>query len=414
MTTVAQFWNRNRIAGAVYVLLGLLAVLYFGVSNPAKNDVTLRLTADTSLTFGARPVIIVLGLVTVAVGVALLAVLTARSHFAWTAGVALGALVLAFLFWGTSLAKTLHTIPVEALLYGTLIAATPLIFGALAGVLCERSGVVNINIEGQLLVGAFAGALVGTMTKSVWAGLIAAGVCGALMAALLAVFAIKYLVDQVVLGVVLNVLAFGITGVIYERLMQPNAAEYNNAGQFKPWEVPGLSDIPLLGPVLFRHNLFVYLALALVAAITFALFYTRWGLRTRAVGEHPTAADTLGIKVRLVRYRNTIMGGFVAGLGGAMLTIGAGVTFNKEMTAGKGFIALAALIFGRWSPVGAMLAALLFGFADAMQQFLSSVISPVPSQFLQMAPYLATLFAVAGLVGKVRAPAADGKPYVKG
>ncbi|MEV6527015.1 ABC transporter permease [Longispora sp. NPDC051575] len=405
------FWNRSRKAGAVYVVLGLFAFAFFGLIKPATEQVVLKFTDDTSLTFGPRAVILVLGLLTVAAGGALLA---GRDWFPTATAVALLGFVGAFMLWAVSLAKVGHTIYAVDLVNGTLIAALPLIFGSLGGVLCERSGVVNINIEGQLLIGAFGGALVGTLTQNVWAGIVAGAVFGALMAALLAVFAIKYLVDQVVLGVILNVLAIGITGVIYERLMQPEATTYNQPPKLDNWNIPLLSDIPFLGPALFRNNVFVYLALILVGVVTFALFRTRWGLRTRAVGEHPTAADTVGIKVRAVRYRNVILGGLVAGLGGAALTLGSGLAFNKNMTAGKGFIALAAVIFGRWSPTGALGAALLFGFADKLQTVLSSTQSPIPSDFLRMAPYIATLFAVAGLVGKVRAPAADGKPYVKG
>ncbi|WP_412541638.1 ABC transporter permease [Longispora sp. K20-0274] len=405
------FWSRSRKAGAVYVVLGLFAFVFFGLIKPAGAEVVLKLTDGTSFSFGPRPVVIVLGLLTVAAGAALLA---GKEWFPAATAVALLGFVGAFMLWAVSLAKTGHTIYAIDLVNGTLLAALPLIFGSLGGVLCERSGVVNINIEGQLLVGAFGGALFGTLTNNVWIGILAGALFGALMAALLAVFAIKYLVDQVVLGVILNVLALGITGVIYERLMQPDAAHYNTPPKLANWNIPLLADIPFLGPALFRSNLFVYLALVLVAVVTFGLFRTRWGLRTRAVGEHPTAADTVGIKVRAVRYRNVILGGLVAGLGGAALTLGANLTFNKNMTAGKGFIALAAVIFGRWSPTGALGAALLFGFADKLQIVLNSTQSPIPSDFLRMAPYIATLFAVAGLVGKVRAPAADGKPYVKG
>jgi len=169
----------------------------------------------------------------------------------------------------------------------------------------------------------------------------------------------------------------------------------------------------VIGPAIFRGNFFLYLALILVLVVHLALFRTRWGLRTRSVGEHPTAADTLGVRVLALRYRNVVLGGFVAGIGGASYTL-ALYTFTKNMIGGKGFIALAALIFGRWSPTGALLAALFFGFADQLSTYLGAINSVIPSQFLAMLPYLATILAVAGLVGRVRAPAADGKPYVKG
>lgn len=236
------------------------------------------------------------------------------------------------------------------------------------------------------------------------------------MGALLAVFAIKYVVNQVVLGVVINAFALGITGFGYDALMQSDPSAYNEPGFFAPIRIPVLADIPVIGQLFFNVNIIVYMTYILIIVIDVALFRTRWGLRTRAVGEHPKAADTVGIKVLRTRYRNVIMGGVVAGLGGAFLTIGAIGGFTKDISSGKGFIALAAVIFGKWSPRGAIGAALLFGFADALQSLLSVAGTPVPipSNFLLMLPYLATLFAVAGLVGRVQAPAADGEPYVKG
>jgi simple sugar transport system permease protein len=227
------------------------------------------------------------------------------------------------------------------------------------------------------------------------------------------VFAIRYLVDQVVMGIVLNLFALGLTGFIYERLMQRDQQAYNEPPKFGNWEIPLLSDIPVIGPALFRSSIFLYLALVLVAVIQFGLYRTRWGLRTRSVGEHPTAADTLGVRVLGLRYRNVLMAGAVAGVGGASYTLLL-YSFTKNMIGGQGFIALAALIFGRWSPTGALLASLFFGFADQLGAYLGAINSIIPSEFLAMLPYLATILAVAGLVGRVRAPAADGKPYIKG
>lgn len=406
-TTARGFWTRSRKAGTAYVLLGLLAAACF-TPFTAAGSARFEFTpgGGLALSLPAAPSVVVFGLVCAAAGALLLAGL-GKHHFGWTTAVALTALLLAFLCWQVAG----HAMPVFDTVEGTLKLSLPLILGAMAGVLCERAGVINVAIEGHFLVGAFAGAFVGTLAASMWIGLIAAALGGALLALLLAVLAIRYLVDQVVLGVVLNVLALGLTGVLYESLMQRNPERYNQPDIFPEWTIPGLSKIPLLGPAIFQANVFVYLALILVVVLSVALFHTRWGLRVRAVGEHPTAADTVGIRVRLVRYRNVIYGGLLAGVGGAFFTIGSVGAFNKNMTSGKGFIALAALIFGRWSPTGAFAAALLFGFADKLQEFLGSIGSPIPSQFLLMAPYLATIFAVAGLVGKVRAPAADGRPY---
>jgi general nucleoside transport system permease protein len=409
------FWTRDRKVGAVLLALGLLAAVLFGA---LATDQQARFTlsddsAGAALTVDGTLGAIGFGVLTVLAGAAML---SGRAHrwFLVLLGVGVVAFVLSFLCWQVSAApEGQNFMPLVNILRGTFILALPLIFGALAGVLCERSGVVNVAIEGQLLMGAFAGALVGTLSGSAWVGLLAAALGGAFISLLLAIFTIRYLVDQVVMGIVLNLLALGLTGFLYERLMQTDTEKYNQPPRFDTWEIPLLSDIPVLGPALFSGNIFLYLGLILVLVIHIALFRTRWGLRTRSVGEHPTAADTLGVKVLAVRYRNVILAGLIAGIGGASYTL-ALYTFTKNMIGGKGFIALAALIFGRWSPTGALLAALFFGFADQLGTYLGAINSIIPSQFLAMLPYLATILAVAGLVGKVRAPAADGKPYIKG
>ncbi|PGH43545.1 ABC transporter permease [Micromonospora sp. WMMA1996] len=409
------FWTRTRKAGAVLLALGVLAAVLFGaLATDQQARFTLSETeGGAALEINGTIGAILFGVIAAAAGAALLAGVP-RRWFTLLLGAGLVAFVLSFLCWQVSAApEGRNFMPLVNVVRGTFILALPLIFGALAGVLCERSGVVNVAIEGQLLMGAFSGALFGSISGNVWVGLVAAAIGGAFISLLLAVFAIRYLVDQVVMGIVLNLLAVGITGFLYERLMQPDAAKYNSAPRFSNWEIPLLKDIPLIGPALFRGNIFLYLGLLLVLVIHLALFRTRWGLRTRSVGEHPTAADTLGVKVLRLRYRNVIMAGLVAGVGGASYTL-ALYSFTKNMIGGKGFIALAALIFGRWSPTGALLAALFFGFADQLATYLGAIGSSIPSQFLAMLPYLATILAVAGLVGKVRAPAADGKPYIKG
>ncbi len=406
------FWSRNRKAGAVYVGLGIIATVAFGTLAKAGESAKFTFTENGSgahLSIPSRPFAIVFGVAAILAGAALLAGAPGRRAFNWLTGAALTGVVLSFLCWQVAG----NFMPLGNVARGTLFLALPLILGGLAGVLCERSAVINVAIEGQFLMGAFMGALVGTMAASVWTGLIAAAVGGLFIGALLAVLAIRYLVDQVVLGVVLNLLALGLTGFLYERIMQPHAETFNNPPGMPTWQIPLLSKIPVIGPMLFQQNLFGYLAIILVIAVHVALFHTRWGLRTRAVGEHPTAADTVGIKVLALRYRNVLIAGLIAGVGGAFFTLGQHATFSKNMTAGRGFIALAALIFGRWSPVGVLLAALLFGFAEELQLYLSTIGSDIPSEYLSMLPYLATILAVAGLVGRVRAPAADGKPYIK-
>jgi general nucleoside transport system permease protein len=227
------------------------------------------------------------------------------------------------------------------------------------------------------------------------------------------VFSIKYFVDQVIVGVVLNVLVIGLTSFFFSQVLAPNAATLNTPPRFDRFPIPVLGEIPIIGPVFFRQTVIVYLMYIAVALVFYGLFYTRWGLRVRAVGEHPQAADTVGINVNRTRFWNVALAGSIAGLGGTFFTIGSGIAFNREMTAGAGFIALAAVIFGQWDPIKATLAALLFGFASNLQNTLSVIGSPVPSEFMLMLPYVVTIFAVAGLVGKSRPPAADGKPYIK-
>ncbi|HEU4424824.1 MAG TPA: ABC transporter permease [Pilimelia sp.] len=410
-----RFWTRGRKVGLGLLIAGIAAAIGFGAlatSQPARfvfGEAADAAALEINGTYGA----IGFGIVAAAAGAALLAGLGER-WFAWLLGIGVVALVMSFLCWQISAAPAgQNFMPMVNMVRGTFLLALPLIFGSLAGVLCERSGVVNVAIEGQLLMGAFTGALIGTMAGDEWAGLVAAAFGGMFISLLLAVFAIRYLVDQVVIGIVLNLLALGLTGFLYERLMQTNQQEYNSPPKFGTWAIPVLEDIPVIGPAIFRGNIFLYLALILVAVIHVGLFSTRWGLRTRSVGEHPTAADTLGVRVLGLRYRNVLLAGAVAGIGGASYTLLL-YSFTKNMIGGKGFIALAALIFGRWSPTGALLASLFFGFADQLGAYLGAINSVIPSEFLAMLPYLATLLAVAGLVGRVRAPAADGKPYIKG
>ena len=305
--------------------------------------------------------------------------------------------LLSFLCW----AAAGKFIPFTGLLQGALLLSVPLIFGAMAGVLSERSGVINIAIEGQLLAGAFMSGVIASLTQNNWLGLLIAPFAGAAISWLLAVFAIKYGIDQVVLGFVLNVLVIGLTNFLYKKLLIPYQSTWNAGGTFAPIEIPLLSKIPVIGPIFFSQSIIVYLMYIVVIAIHIALFKSRWGLRTRSVGEHPTAAESVGIDVNKVRFRNVVIAGAVAGLGGAFFTLGAVGAFSKEMTAGKGFIALAALIFGRWSPMGAVAAALIFGFADNLQGLLTITGTPIPSEFMLMAPYVATIIAVSGFVGKV-------------
>jgi simple sugar transport system permease protein len=263
----------------------------------------------------------------------------------------------------------------------------------------------------MLLSGAFTGAVAGSLLGGV-GGLIAAIIVGGLFGLLLAALVVTYRVDQIVAGVAINLFVLGLTSYVSSQVLT-HYRFLNNAPIFRAIDIPFLSDLPVIGPVLFRQNIFVYGALIMALVATYYLFHTRWGLRARAVGEHPEAADTLGINVYRTRFINVTIAGMVAGFGGAYLTLGSVGRFDENMTGGRGFIGLAAMIFGRWHPIGALMAALVFGFADSLQQKLAILQTPIPSEFLAMAPYIATIVLVAGIVGRARPPAADGKPYIK-
>ncbi|MBW4094938.1 MAG: ABC transporter permease, partial [Acidobacteria bacterium] len=299
------------------------------------------------------------------------------------------------------------SISLAGLIAGSVTLAVPLVFGSLSGVLCERVGVVNIAIEGQLLLGAFSAAVVATVTGNLYIGLLAAAVAGALVSLVLAVVSIKYLVNQIIVGVVLNVLISGLTSFLFSTLLTADPSGLNKPGHLPPVDIPFLSNIPIIGPILFHQSLVGYLMYVAVIVVYVGLFHTKWGLRVRAVGEHPQAADTVGINVNRTRFTNVLLGGAVAGIGGAFFTLVSVDAFSKDMSGGRGYIALAALIFGRWNPIGAFLAALLFGFADNLQSIITIIGSPVPSQFMAMLPYALTVIAVAGLVGRSRPPGAS-------
>lgn len=295
---------------------------------------------------------------------------------------------------------------------GTIRLATPLVFGALAGCLCERAGVINIAIEGQFLMGAFFASVASSLAYSAEMGLVGGILAGVAFGALLAVFALRYLVDQVVLGVVLIALATGLTAFLLSQIPDDYKMWLNEPLVLQNVPIPGLSEIPVLGEAFFNQTLLVYLMYVSVVLVWFLLFQTRWGLRVRSVGEHPKAADTVGIKVNRTRWQAVLLGGVFAGLGGAFFTVGSTGSFDQNASAGNGFIALAAVIMGRWHPVYASLSALFFGLMWTLQAQLA-FLGRIPEELLRASPYLATIIAVAGFVGRVRPPAADGQPYVK-
>lgn len=405
-------------APITYTVIGLLCLWFFGLGSTGgeKSAFNLATSKDAwqidTVIVSARPVGIILSVIALALAGFVAFYVARRRKVALWIPISFGVVVVvAFLVWAVAGASS--ALPVPHLLAQGLIFAMPLVFGSMAGLVCERSGIINIAIEGQLLAGAFAAAVVATLFSSPFLGLLAAPIAGAAVGVLLAWFSIMYRVNQIIVGVVLNVLVAGVTSFLFSTVLRENSGSWNSPSALPIFEIPLLSKIPLLGPMLFRQSVLVYIMFVVVILLQVLVFRSRWGLRMRSVGEHPKAADTVGIKVNVTRWKNTIMGGAIAGLGGASFTIALGLAFNKEMTAGKGFIALAAMILGRWSPKGAFVAALLFGFTEALRGTLGIVGSDIPNQFLGMLPYLVTIFAVAGLVGKVRAPAAEGIPYTK-
>ena len=409
--------ERRKFRGVITMgVLGIFALVVFALLPDKGQPVTYGFILGKEWVLLEKWVVdsksgaLLFAVLSVVTALVALGLFTMRKHSRVISLVFGSTFLMSFLCW----AAAGKFIPLTGLLQGGLLLSVPLIFGAMAGVLSERSGVINIAIEGQLLAGAFASGVIASLLNNNWWGLLFAPIAGALISLLLAIFAIRYGIDQVVLGFVLNVLVIGLTSFLYKKLLIPYQSEWNSATAFAPIEITLLSQIPVIGPIFFAQSIIVYLMYIFVTIIHIALFKSRWGLRTRAVGEHPTAAESVGINVNAIRFKNVILAGAIAGLGGAFFTLGAVGSFSKEMTAGKGFIALAALIFGRWSPMGAVAAALIFGFADNLQGLLTIIGTPIPSEFMLMAPYIATIIAVSGFIGKVRAPAADGIPYKRG
>ena len=412
-TAVVKSWKAPIALG----IFAVIAVILFAFVRRAGTGIsTFRLSTsqdffplpELQLPTRATGVVVSILLILIALAAAFL-VQQSRRVPIWLIVIYAILFMIGFLAWAASGG----TVPIPGLLIGTVGLATPLIFGALSGVISERVGVVDIAIEGQLLAGAFVAAMVSSITRQPIAGLLAAMVAGMLVSFVLAAFSIKYFVDQIIVGVVLNVLVQGLTSFLYSTLLSPNSQVLNSPIQFPRVNIPVLSQIPIIGPVLFQQTVISYIMYVTVALVYFGLFHTKWGLRLRSTGEHPQAADTVGINVNRTRFWNVSLAGAIAGMGGAYYTLVVVGAFNKEMTNGAGFIALAAVIFGRWDPIRATLAALLFGFATNLQNVLGVIGSPVPSEFMLMLPYVVTIFAVAGLVGRVRAPAASGRPYIK-
>lgn len=411
--TIDQESSARRIGmGAAFLALGLVIFFFFSRTvepgattvfglTPGGSDVTLP-----DWTLSAGPALNMLAALSLAFGGFQLA----RGFGTWTnrvLAIVAGMFIFAFLIWAAS-GRSLN---LAGLFGATLIKSVPLTLGAMSGVLCERAGVVNIAIEGMMLTSAMVGTLIGSLTN-LWFGLTCAILVGGLLGLLHAWLSVTYKTDQIVSGTVINIFALGLTSFVSAKFMQ-RYQQLNDPGIFQPVAIPLLSKIPLIGPLLFNNNLFVYGMFIFLIVLHVGLFYTRWGLRLRSVGEHPKAADTLGIDVFRTRYMAVILGGLMAGFAGAYFTLGSVGRFDEGLTAGRGFISLAAMIFGNWSPFGGFGAGLLFGFADALAARTAILGVRIPSEFLLMTPYIATMIVLAGVVGRGQMPAADGQPYEK-
>ena len=413
-TKAPSMSRRDLLVTLMIVLIGALFLLVGGVSTQAGDysAFTDRMLG-TLFSLPSRSTLYTIGALCFFIaGMRLFVKLgSLRSVLSWS--VALLA-AFAFLVWITS--GTSLNLP--GMFQATLMAATPLTLGAICGILCERSGIINIAIEGMMLSAALAAVAFAGVFDSLWMGLLAASLVGGIMAAIHAVLSIRYKVDQIISGTVINILAAGGTRFLNIRLLEP--AGLSTPGQIGSVRIPLLADIPIIGPILFDNPPTVFIMLILTLAVSYVIFFTPWGLRMRACGEHPRAADTVGVHVNRMRYISVIVGGLIAGIAGAYFPLDIVGAFEDNMTRGQGFVALAAMIFGNWNPLGGFLAALLFGFADALQvkmQILEPVLRfinvSIPPEFLQTAPYILTIIVVAGVVGRSRPPVEEGKPYEK-
>ncbi len=412
-TLVRESPVRQRVLGAFYLLLALSIWFFFARSVEGNAIASFGLStfqARTQLPQWDLPVLNTLSILAVVCAI-LGGIQLSRGFKKYTNAVlaiVVSIFVFGFLVWATA-GKSLNLV---GLFNTTLSKAVPITLGALSGILCERAGVVNIAIEGMMLSGAMVSALVASLTQNAWIGLLCAVISGALLAFIHGIFSIKYKTNQIISGTVINIFATGLTSYISAKFLQVYP-DLNNPPTFGAIAIPVLADIPVIGEIFFVNNLFVIAMFIFIIILQIALFQTRWGLRVRAVGEHPKAADTLGIDVFKTRYMSVILGGMMAGFAGAYFTLGSAGRFDEVMTAGRGFIGLAAMIFGNWIPTGGFAAGLLFGFADSLASRMAILGIPIPSQFLLMLPYIATMIVLAGVIGKGHVPAADGIPYEK-
>ncbi len=424
MTTTTNLIRHKRIydvsparklgMGIVEIVISLLIFFVFALNTQAEQLTRFVMTPGginqgmmRDLVLPSRTTLFVLAVLVLGIGIYQLVKGFGRQT-SLMVGVSAIALIFSFLVWQAA-GMSLN---LAGMLSSAVLLAVPITLGAFSGILAERSGIINISIEGMMLMASMAAAIAGSVTKNVWVGLLGGILSSVLLALILGVLSIKYKVNQTISGTVINIFSTGMTAFISQKFLQ-GIQGLNQPPMFSRIPIPLLADIPLIGPILFNQNIFVYLMIIILIVLQLALFQTRWGLRLRSVGEHPKAADTLGINVIKTRYMGVILSGVVAGIAGAFFTLGSVGRFDEGMTAGKGFIGLAAMIFGNWMPIGSLGAGLLFGFADAIGSKLSLLGSAIPPQFMGMAPYLITMIVLAGFIGKGQAPAAEGEPYEK-
>ena len=399
------------IRAAGYGILGVLEVLLAVARVPSGAVTTYKLVFDGAVV-PLPDLVLPVGLTVIVCGVLTLFAAAAQlrdpSSTGWRRW--LGIVTFALIVAALTAVLTGKDPSLVGLLAAMISFALPIVFAGLAAILCERSGVMNIGIEGTILLGACATSIGGSVLGGPVQGIFVGVLAGLLLGLLLAVLSIRYQVDQVIAGTVLNLAAAGITTFMYTRILQVKP-ELNQPGLIGAIQIPVLAQIPIIGPALFSGSFFLYIAYALIIVMQFAIYRTRWGLRLRAAGENPKAAGTIGIDVLRIRYRSLAMGGAVAGFAGAYLVVVSTGSFQIGMSAGIGFIGIAAMIFGGWNPIGVAGAALVFGFARSAESRLGTVGVEIPSVFLSVLPYVVTIVVVAGLVGRVRGPASAGQPY---
>ena len=391
-------------AGIILLALGKQGLQSTFVLTSHRAGVTI---AAPDLVLPSFTSLIVLGIISAGIG--FWQVFRGFKKSDWVVFIVAGLAILAFLVWAT----TSKSINLTGMLVSSIVRATPIALAALSGIYSERSGVVNIGIEGMMLFGAFFSVVFASITQNMFVGVFAGILAGMVLGGLHAVLSIKYKVNQIISGAGIIILALGLTSYL-QRSVLNNFPELNSPGpSIAALPIPWLWKIPVLGPVFFNLSPIIYTLFVLLIVTQILMNKTHWGLRVRSVGEHPKAADTLGINVFRIRYISVLISGAIAGLAGSYMSIGAAGRFNEGMTAGKGFLGLAAMIFGNWNPFGAFAGSLIFGFFDSWQEKLSLLQVGIPVDLLGMAPYIATMIVLAGFIGRSRMPAADGQPYEK-